>query len=130
MATTIATFRLRFPEFSDDTEFPDARVQLFLDDAQVIIGSEENRWCGKYDLAHAYYAAHLLSVGTNSELGDSASKVGAIQSKSAGGVSVTRTSAIKNKSDEEDWLLSTTYGQQFMIIRRGCFVGVLVATCP
>ena len=33
MTTTVADFRARFPEFSDDTEFSDVRVQLMLDDS-------------------------------------------------------------------------------------------------
>ena len=60
MATDVATFRVRFPEFEDDTEYPDARIQLFLDDTVAIyMGSDENRWCNKYDIAQAYLAAHL-----------------------------------------------------------------------
>ena len=56
MSTDVLTFRTRFPEFSDDTEYTDARIQLFLDDAaDCYIGTDENRWCGKYDKAQAYY---------------------------------------------------------------------------
>lgn len=127
MAVDLATFRTRFPEFSDDTEYPDATVQLFLDDAQQDIGSDENRWCGKYDRAHAYLAAHLLTVGSKTELGDSSSSAGTIQSKSAGGVSVSRAVAVKSRSDADEFYMTTSYGQSFVVIRNGCFIGVLVA---
>jgi len=128
MVATTDIFRSRFPEFSDDVEFPDIRIQLFLDDAVTLyIGSDEGRWCGRYDIAHAYLSAHLLTVGTNTEVGDSNSKSGSISSKSAGGVSVSRAIPSKDRSDIDDFFITTAYGQQFLNIRNSCFVGALVA---
>ena len=128
MVATTDIFRSRFPEFSDDVEFPDIRIQLFLDDAVALyIGSDENRWCNRYDIAHAYLSAHLLTIGTNTEVGDSNSKSGSISSKSAGGVSVSRAIPSKDRSDTDDFFITTAYGQQFLIIRNSCFAGVLVA---
>lgn len=124
---TIADFRTRFPEFADETEYPDARIQLFIDDSVEDIGSDENRWCGKYDRAQAYYVAHLLFSGTKTEAGDTGSSVGPISSKTAGGVSVTRATVAKDRSDNDDWLSSTPYGMQFLVIRDSCFVGYCVA---
>lgn len=129
MATNLATFRIRFPEFADNTEYPDARVQIFLDDAQNDLGNDESRWNGKYDKAHAYLAAHLLTVGSKTELGESNANSGAVTSKSAGGVSVSKSVVAKDRSDLDDWYMSTSYGQQFLIIRNLCFVGVMVANC-
>lgn len=129
MAVDLTTFRLRFPEFADDTEYPDARIQLFLDDAVCFLGADENRWKGKYNLAQSYLAAHLLTVGTKSEVGDTSANVGAVTSKSAGGVSVSKGYTPKNSSHSDDYLMSTVYGQQFINIRDMCFVGVLVANC-
>jgi len=130
MAATIADFRARFPEFSDVVEFPDARIQLFLDDAVLIhIGDDENRWGGKYNTAHAYLAAHLLFIGTNTEVGSTAANVGPVSSKSAGGVSVTKAVVAKDRSEGDDFYSSTSYGQQFIVIRDRCFAGVLVASC-
>jgi len=128
MATDVDTFKIRFPEFADDTEYPDPRVQLFLDDAtNCYMGTDEARWCNKYDYAQAYLAAHLLTVGTGAEAGDSASRAGPVSSKTAGGVSVTKAVTAKDRSDSDEFLMSTSYGQQFLIIRNTCFVGVLVA---
>lgn len=129
MACTVEEFRTRFPEFSDDIEYPDPRVQLFLDDAAEDIGTDESRWCGKYGRAHCYLAAHLLTVGTVSEAGDTSAKVGPISSKSAGGVSVSRSVVAKERSDSDDLYASTTYGLQFMSIRNTCFAGVLSTGC-
>lgn len=129
MATTVADFRTRFPEFSDDTDFPDARVQLFLDDAaNCYMGTTESRWCDKYDFAQAYLAAHLLKIGTDQEAGASSANSGPINSKSAGGVSVTRTSSdMSNVSGTEAWISTTSYGRQYLNIRNTCFVGTIVA---
>lgn len=128
MACTVEEFRLRFPEFVDETEYPDLRIQLFLDDVVIYIGDEENRWGNKYNIAQCYLAAHLLTVGTNTEAGDNSSKAGPVSSKTAGGVSVTRAVVAKSKSDADEFYSSTAYGQQFLIIRNSCFVGILVAT--
>lgn len=128
MATDVATFRIRFPEFDDNIEYPDTRVQLFLDDAaNCYMGLDESRWCNKYDYAQAYLAAHLLTVGTGTEVGDTSVKAGPVSSKTAGGVSVSRAVVAKDRSDLDDFYTSTTYGQQFLNIRNTCFVGVAVA---
>lgn len=130
MATDVATFKIRFPEFADDTEYPNARVQLFLDDAaNSYMGTDEGRWAGKYDYAQAYLAAHLLTIGTSAEAGDSSVKSGPVSSKTAGGVSVSRVVVAKDRSDLDDFYMATTYGQQFLNIRNTCFVGVVVANC-
>lgn len=130
MATDVATFRIRFPEFADGVEYSDVRIQLFLDDAaNCYMGPDENRWYGKYDYAQSFLAAHLLTVGTGSEAGDSSVKAGPVSSKTAGGVSVSRAVVAKDRSDLDDFYMGTTYGQQFLIIRNTCFVGVTVANC-
>ena len=128
MAITVANFRLRFPEFSDVTEFSDARIELFIEDSVFHIGDQESRWQNKYNLAQAYMVAHLLSLATSTEVGDSSGKVGPISSKSAGGVSVSRAVAAKSRSDTDDYYSSTAYGQYFLVIRRQCFAGVLTAS--
>lgn len=127
MATDVATFRIRFPEFEDDAVYPAARIQLFLDDTLFYIGTDENRWGLKYNIAQAYLAAHLLIKGTATEVGDTSAASGPIQSKTAGGVSVTRAVVAKDSSAADSFYSTTSYGQQFLIIRNQCFVGVLVA---
>ena len=130
MACTVDELRARLPEFADSVEYPDARVQLFIDDAAAVyMGTDEGRWCGKYSYAQCYLAAHLLAAGTATEAGDSSSKAGPVSSKSAGGVSVTRAVAANARSDSDDFYISSSYGQRFLTIRNTCFVGVLVANC-
>jgi hypothetical protein len=121
-------FRARFPEFTDTTEYPDTRIEIFIEDAQLVyMGADENRWLGKYDYAQAYLVAHLLITAEASEAGDSSVKVGPVSSKGAGGVSVTRAVATKDRSDGDDFYMGTVYGQRFLMTRNACFAGVLVA---
>lgn len=129
MSVTVNEFRTRFPEFADDSGYSNARIQLFIDDAADDLGSNETRWCGKYNKAQAYLAAHLLTVADKTELGDSSSNSGPISSKSAGGVSVTKSVFTRDRSEQEDWYMSSSYGQQFLIIRNVCFIGVQAANC-
>lgn len=128
MTITVSKFRTRFPEYSDLTEYPDQTIEMFIEDSQIIyLGTDENRWGGKYDIAQSYLVAHLLSVSDMSQAGDTNSRVGAISSKSAGGVSVSRAVTAKDRSDQDDFFMSSNYGQQYLIIRNSCFVGVMVA---
>lgn len=127
MAIDVATFRVRFPEFADVATYPDVRIELFLDDATLYMGTDENRWRGKYDIAQANLAAHLLTLGTNSEAGDSSSQSGSITSKSAGGVSVSMSAPTLSRSEIDSYLSTTIYGQQYINFRNLCFSGVSVA---
>ena len=127
MVATVSDFRTRFPEFSDNTEFTDSRVQLMLDDATLYMGTDEQRWCNKYNIAQSYLAAHLLTESERTGAGDSNVKAGAIVSKSAGGVSVTRQASTQVRSDVDNFYMSTAYGHRFILIRDGCFVGMTVA---
>ena len=124
---TVAEFRLRFPEFEDSLLYTDDRIQLYIDDTIIYIGTDEHHWCNKYKFAQSYLTAHLLVISTSSESGDINVKVGPISSKSADGVSVTRAVIAKARSDQDDFYMSTAYGQQFLIVRNSCFVGVRVA---
>lgn len=132
MAVTVSEFRTRFPEFSDSAEYSDARINLFIDDTTLYIGNQENHWCGHYNKAQAYLAAHLLVSATETEasggVGTSA-KVGVVTSKSAGGVSVTRSVSTKERSDQDEFFMTTPYGQNYIVIRSTCFVGVAVTGC-
>lgn len=129
MAIDVAGFRARFPEFEDDIIYPDARVQVMLDDAVLLgLGDDENHWQGKYDIAHAYLAAHYLVLAIRTEAGDSSAVVGPVVSKTAGQVSVTKSVTTKDRSDGDDLLASTMYGMRFLSIRNSCFSGI-IAIC-
>ena len=65
--TSVADFQNRFPEFSSLDE---SRIQMFLDDTALLMGSE-SRWVGFYEVAHMYHTAHFIIVSESTESGDS-----------------------------------------------------------
>lgn len=130
MAASVDDFRTRFPEFPESSSCDDPTIEMHLDDAILLyMGDNETRWNGKYNIAQLYLAAHLLHISNLRQAGDVSVKAGAISSKSAGGVSVTRDVQSSDRSDEDAQLLSTTYGAQYKNIRDKCFVGFLTAIC-
>jgi hypothetical protein len=127
MVASVDDLRTRFPEFVDDTMYSEDRIQLFLDDAILLyIGSDESRWLGKYNIVHCLLCAHLLTVGISTELGDTSANTGEIVSKTVGSVSVSRAIVPKNRSDMDNFFISTSYGQQFLNIRNTTFATVIL----
>ena len=106
-----ASFKIRFPEF---VSVDDARIQLFIDDAIVILN--ESYWGEKYDLGLYYLVAHYLILGDTTEAGSSSS-IGPVSSKSVDGVSISY--AQFTPTNEADALLfSTVYGQRYLALRK------------
>ncbi len=129
MATTVALFRERFPEFADNTEYPDERVQLFLGDAAspAHMGVTESHWCDTYDYAQAYLAAHLLTSAESTEVGDASIQSGPIASKTVDGVSITRVVSTTDRSGSDEFYMGTSYGQRFIHARNMCMIPMAVA---
>lgn len=113
---TVAEFQARFPEFCTTD---DDRVQMFLDDAALLMGAT-SRWLDVYDVAHQYYAAHMLAVAEHTESGDS----GILAPASHQEVDdVVIKNAINNVDANFNDLLATAYGKRYMQYRRLCFIG-------
>lgn len=129
MTYTPAELRSRYPEFADIVDYPDARIQLFINDAQDDIGTDESHWGStvRYTRALAALTAHMLVLGTNSEAGD-INPLQAIASKKAGDVQIAHVQSSKTapKSTYENRLQATTYGQDFLALRRRTFVSTMV----
>lgn len=126
----IAKFFLRFPEFAEaDTDL----VELLAEDAQAVIGTDPNRWCGVYDAALAYLVAHFLHYRTTTLAvaaagGAASNKSGPITATSAHGVSVTYATPGGTYTKDEAFYMKTPYGEQFLMYRQQCFgVSVMVA---
>ena len=116
MSVNIADFRVRFPEYSDVPTFPDARIQLFLDDAELCI--DEDIYGPMYDLAVCYLAAHELKLATDtSSTSAAAGNVGPVSSKTAGGVSKTMAIGALDMTESDSYYALTTYGLKFLNIR-------------
>ena len=114
---SVTSFQTRFPEFTDNE---DDQIQLFLDDAALLMGSQA-RWLSFYDVAHEYYAAHLLAVSEHTETGDSGILAPAKRQEVDDVVIENAISPIEASFDD---LFSTAYGKRYNQYRRICFAGV------
>jgi len=114
---SVADFINRFPEFCD---VDDDRVQMFLDDAALLMNSP-NKWLSFYDVAQSYYAAHFLVAAEATESGDT----GILAPVSMQEVDdVVIKSAITSISPTTDDLYSTSYGKRYVSYRRLVTVGM------
>ncbi len=123
MAITPTTLRAKFTEVSDVAAYPDARLQVFIDEAALFIGA---CFAGFSDSAQSYLSMHLLSVGdsTSGSIEDAeGGAIGAIQSEAAGAVNYSRAVNAIDQNHPDAFYLSTTYGQQFLHIRKTACVG-------
>ena len=114
---SVVDFQTRFLEFSD-TE--NTRVQMFLDDATLVMGSE-SRWLGFYDVAQLYYTAHLMVVAEATEFGDSGI-LAPVKHQEVDDVVIKN--AISDVSPTLDDLYSTSYGKRYVSYRRKVFAGI------
>lgn len=119
MAIDPASFKIRFPEFDS---VADARIQLFIDDAVIVLNSVY--WGDKYDLGLHYLTAHLLTLGTKTEAGSSTS-VGAIASRAVDGASVAYTN-VQPTDVGDAYYMSTSYGQRYLALRKTLGVAACV----
>tara|TARA_R110000851_G_scaffold107610_2_gene228011 strand:- start:295 stop:660 length:366 start_codon:yes stop_codon:yes gene_type:complete len=110
---SVIDFQNRFPEFSTVS---DPRIQLFLDDVALILDNNESGiWLDFYDVAHSYYAAHLLVAAQNTEFGDSGT-LAPISHQEVDDVVIKN--AVDNIKPTADDLYSTSYGKRYVSYRR------------
>lgn len=120
MSVSVSGFRARFPEFAE-ADFPDARVDLALEDAALQINA--GVWRGKADLGMYYLAAHTLAI-EGAAFGGTGGSVpaGPVASETVGDVSRSFVSAgassSSSSSSANDDLAWTKYGQVYARMRR------------
>ena len=119
---TIGELRLRYIEFSDEDFYPDARLQLFIDDA-VLIMKEEHRWLDYYHLAQAALVGHLISVNEDTAAGGGGSGMSPIKRQVVDDVAIDN--AVGDLHPSESLLYSTTYGKLYLSYVRYCFTTIL-----
>ena len=113
----VSQFQARFPEFSD---IDDGRVQLFLDDAALLMESPY-KWLDFYDTAQVYYAAHLLVVGEHTESGD-AGVLAPNKRQEVDDVVIERALSDINPTMED--VYSTSYGVRYASYRKIITMGI------
>jgi hypothetical protein len=99
---TLARFRILYPQWADDTAYPDELVDHRMQMAEVQIG--EDYWGDKADFAHGLLAAHLMEYLD-------ASRGSGAQSVTAGPVTVTYPAAFGVPALE-----MTGYGKQYLAL--------------
>lgn len=120
-ADLLDLFKDMFEEFSD---ISDIKIELALDEAMLFVGENEeksyNHWQAEknYKYALMYLSAHIIYMNKRSNLGDAEAVNGVVTSKSAGGVSISKSASSKpNFSDGDMGLESTKYGQKYLALR-------------
>lgn len=110
MATTPDDIRDLAPELATET---DARLSRFIAHASAYVNA--SAWGAKADFARALFAAHLLTISKRGGVG------GDVTSESVGDLSRGYGSA-----SSSTFLSSTSYGQQFMALRRSIVMPMVV----
>lgn len=117
----IAAFRQDMPEFADTTKYPDAWITMFLNLADVQLGSK--RWDSSIiDYATELFVAHHLVMreqqATTANAGGTPGSVqGPTTSKSVDSVSVSYDTQSTVLEQAGHWN-NTTYGVQFLQLAR------------
>jgi len=134
-AQVISDFRGYYPEFADNTEWPDDQVTRYLQEADDETGS--SRW-GGYKASPASfkarglyaYAAHRAmirrAVQTAAQNGQTPASMQTVTSKSVGDESVqyaTHTPESGTRQDQLGDLMTTIYGQEFLRLRNRAGTG-------
>ncbi len=116
MAATAIQVQEKFPEFAQETE---ARITVFLEDALKEISP--TAWGSDADNAQMLFACHSLCTVGNLG-GNQAVDPGAVKKEKIGEVA-TEYAVASPSSDasEEDVLKSTSYGREFLRIKRRIF---------
>lgn len=122
-------FRTIFPEFSDATAYPDARLTFVLNEASLRLLPEV--WGDLLDSGLAYYAAHRLALSGTVRLGVNGGAatvalptLGVVTSKSVGPVSkgIDVSLGSVDGAGEFD---TTLYGRAFAQLAASVAVGAM-----
>ena len=113
--STLKQFRTRHKQFEDTMDFTDQVITDAINDARNELGCDPDYWCGEYNYTRMVFAlaAHELVMDIATSAGDGSAKR-AIQSKSAGGVSVTYDAALPVSGTYQ----TSRYGQLFFKIKK------------
>ena len=113
MATTTALFKARFTEFAS---IADARIQLFLDDAELAM--DEAIWDVYFDVGQSYLAAHYLALAEKSAVGSSVGTSGPVVGRTVDGVSISYGSGAPSPNQNAAYFQTTQYGQRYLVLMK------------
>ena len=117
---TVDQFRADFPEFADDTKYPDSQVSFWLAFAYQMLNP--NRWMQILDIGAELFTAHnlVLEVTAVAQAQNGAppgTVVGPVNARAVDGVSVSYDTASGVEMDAGHWNMSS-FGTRFIRICR------------
>lgn len=112
---TVAEFRTFFPEFSDETKYPDALILAYLNIGVQFVSIA--RWGTSWTFGVCLFAGHELSMGLMASKAAASGSTpglstGIVSSKSVGPASKSYDTGFAKYDDAGYWNL-TTYGQRY-----------------
>ena len=112
---TTTDFRTFFPEFSDETRYPDALILAYMNVGVQFVSI--CRWQTSWKFGACLFAAHELAMGLlASKTAETCSvpgiSTGIVSSKSVGPISKSYDTGFAKYDDAGYWNL-TTYGQRY-----------------
>ncbi len=117
---TPTEFKTRFPEF---TTVADARVQVFLDEAEPMFDVE--RWESFYTQGLGNLVAHELALATPSlKIATMSGAADGKTSKKVGAVAVTYAAELITAAAKNPYM-RTSYGQKYSELRRLVGIGAV-----
>lgn len=121
-----ALFRSQFPEFADESKYPDPLLQMYFDMAQTFISTSGSPCsgfsAGQLALALNQMTAHLLILGAQAASNPESNQGGFETSASIGEISVAKL-APPVSGAWDFWLYQTPYGQALMALLSAISVG-------
>lgn len=114
ITVSVQDLRGAFPEFGNETQYPDAYIERFITQATMYI-STDNRVLRPdvRKLAIEYMACHLMSLTAQDAAGNATGNDGNIVTSShIGSVSVSIQAPIARNAFEQ-WIQSTPYGKAY-----------------
>jgi len=112
----ITAFRENFPEFEDDTKYPDSMITFWSGLGEKLLN--ETRWDDFYTEGIQLFTAHHIILASQNETAASAGKTpglgsnGIVSNKNVGSVSVGYDTGSITLQDAGNFNL-TTYGRSF-----------------
>ncbi len=131
MTVTVASFRTGFPEFADETAYPESFIQFWLDWATKL--TNKSRWGNVYDLGVQLQAAHNIVLEKQAQLQSEngnppGTDVGPVNNKSVDKVSVGLDTGVGTEEGGGNWNL-TTYGTRYLRLAKMIGSGPLLVGC-
>lgn len=108
----IEGFRDHFPEFADETAYPDAMIEFWSGLAEARMSPAQARWGNLYPYGLELMTAHYLSGAKQDEETSPGSSGGMVSSESAGDVSISYDTGAVAIEGAGDWN-ATSYGRKW-----------------